>query len=90
MPGYRDYTPIPQYQPPWVSLKARKTNNPNAEELRWRDLHQRLMKFVKHKLKIFTGSKEPGDKVTAITCYVFGGIARAAAVLLFVVLMAKV
>ena len=45
---------------------------------------QSLMKFVKQKLKMFTGSKEPSDKVTAITCYVFGGIALAAAVLLFI------
>lgn len=45
---------------------------------------QSLMKFVKQKLKMFAGSKELSDKATAITCYVFGGIALAAAILLFV------
>ena len=43
-----------------------------------------LMRFVMLKLKMFTGSKEPSDKATAITCYVFGVIGIAAAVLLFV------
>ncbi len=45
---------------------------------------QSLMKFVKQKLKMFTGSKEPSDKATAITCYVFAVLALAAAVILFV------
>jgi UPF0716 family protein affecting phage T7 exclusion len=45
---------------------------------------QSLMKFVKMKLKMFTGSKEPSDKATAVTCYVFGGLGLAAAILLFV------
>ena len=45
---------------------------------------QSLMRFVKLKLKMFTGSKEPSDRATAITCYVFGVIGLAAAVLLFV------
>jgi hypothetical protein len=45
---------------------------------------QSLMRFVKQKLKMFVGSKEPGDKTTAITCYVFGALGLAAAVLLFI------
>mgnify|MGYP001194193705 CR=1 FL=1 len=45
---------------------------------------QSLMKLVKQKLKMFTGSKEPSDKATMITCVVFGVIGLAAAVLLFV------
>ena len=46
---------------------------------------QSLMKFVKQKLKMFTGSKEPSDKATLITCVVFGVLAVAAAVILFAV-----
>ena len=45
---------------------------------------QSLMKFVKQKLKMFGGSKDPSDRATAITCYVFGGLGLAAAVLLLV------
>ena len=45
---------------------------------------QSLLKLVKQKLKMFTGSKEPSDRATAITCYVFGGLGVAGAVLLFV------
>ena len=45
---------------------------------------QSLMKFVKLKLKMFAGSKELSDKATATTCYVFGALGLAAAVLLFV------
>ena len=46
---------------------------------------QSLMKFVKQKLRMFAGSKEPSDKATAITCFVFGVIGLAAAVILFAV-----
>ena len=33
---------------------------------------QSLMKLVKQKLKMFTGSKDPSDRATMITCIVFG------------------
>ena len=46
---------------------------------------QSLMKLVKQKLKMFTGSKEPSDKATMITCVVFGILATAGAVILFIV-----
>ena len=45
---------------------------------------QALLKFVKQKLKMFTGSKDPSDQAAAIACYIFGGLGLAAAVLLFV------
>ena len=46
---------------------------------------QSLMRVVKQKLKMFSGSKEPSDKATIITCVVFGTLAVAGAVILFVV-----
>jgi hypothetical protein len=46
---------------------------------------QSLLRFVKRKLKMFGGSKEPSDRATAITCIVFGVLATAGAVILFVV-----
>ncbi len=46
---------------------------------------QSLMKFVKQKLKLFTGSKEPSDKATVVTCLIFGVLAAAGAIILFVV-----
>ena len=45
---------------------------------------QALMKIVKQKLKLFAGSKEPGDKATTITCFVFGAAGLIAAVIVFV------
>ncbi|MBE0601012.1 MAG: hypothetical protein IH607_04440 [Firmicutes bacterium] len=46
---------------------------------------QSIMKLVKQKLKLFTGSKEPGDRATRITCIVFGVLGVAGAVILFAV-----
>ena len=46
---------------------------------------QSLLRFVKLKLKMFTGSKEPSDKATAVTCFVFGALGLIAAVILFIV-----
>lgn len=46
---------------------------------------QSLMKFVKQKLKMFTGSKDPSDKATAVACIVFGVLGTAGAIVLFVV-----
>ncbi len=46
---------------------------------------QSLMKLVKQKLKMFTGSKEPSDRATMITCVVFGVLGVAGAVILFAV-----
>jgi hypothetical protein len=45
---------------------------------------QSLLKFVKQKLKMFTGSKEPSDKAAAVTCIAFGVLATAGAIVLFV------
>ena len=45
---------------------------------------QAMMKLVKQKLKLFTGSKEPSDKATTVTCVVFGVIGLIAAVIVFV------